>query len=161
MLKIREIKEKDVAEIQKLALESWLYAYRKIYTREKIHKFVSHYYSNKSFKDVFQNIEEQNEEFIVALDKGRIIDYSNIGKIKNEWELLRIYVSPKMAGIGIGTILLKNNEKFLNFRNIKNYTAYPHSKNKIAVNFYLKSGFKREKSKDISKTSICFEKKLK
>jgi len=160
MIVYRPLKKQDIKQIQKLALESWLFTYGKIYKEKTIRRNVADYYSDKSFADYFSKIKHNNQCFIVAADKNTILGYAHIGKKKKSWEILRIYVSPKRLGEGIGTNLIKNIEKFLKSKEAKNYAAYPHIKNKIAKNFYSKIGFQRKKSKDRGKSSICYEKNI-
>jgi ribosomal protein S18 acetylase RimI-like enzyme len=159
MILYRPIKKEDVPQIQRLALISWLFAYKNIYSKSSIIKYVSRYYSLKNFKKYFQK-KSKDEIFIVAEKNKKIIGYANIGKSKKDRELLRIYVSPNIMGKGIGSSLIKRIEKFLKSKKAKRYIVYPHAKNKIAANFYVKSGFVRFPSKDRGRVSPCYIKHI-
>jgi len=161
LITYRELRKKDWAQVQKVALKAWLHAYRKIYTRKNIRKFVSSYYSNEQFeKTYFPAIESGNACFHVALDRGRIIGYSHVGKSRVGWELLRIYLLPRYIGKGIGGKLLRLNERFLKKRDVGQYFVWAHAANRLSVSFYRRNAFARMKEKDDGPTSICFVKRL-
>ena len=73
---------------------------------------------------------------------------------------MRIYVHPNFTRNGIGTMLISRVEKYLKSKKANSYVIYPHSKNKIAVNFYEKMRFKRNPNLDRGYRSPCYEKEL-
>jgi ribosomal protein S18 acetylase RimI-like enzyme len=160
MVTYRIIRKQDVQKIQKLALESWLFTYRKIYTKKTILKEVADFYSTKRFELFLARIKRKKEYFIVAIDKNNVVGYAHVGTKNKKWELFRIYINPSHIRKGIGGKLIYYIEKFLKSKRAKKYIVYPHIKNKIAKNFYSKVGFQRNKSKDRSKSSICYEKNI-
>ena len=159
MINYRPLQKRDIAQIQALALEAWLFTNKKIYSTTSIKKWTSDYYSKENFKKTFTAIKNKKGFFIVAEEAKKIIGYAEVGKVK-EWELFRIYISPHLIGKGLGARLLEHIEQFLKKKNAKSYIAYPHIKNRLAKRFYLKKGFKRNHKKDSSATSICYEKQL-
>ena len=160
-IRFRRLKKSDVPQIQDVALKSWKYAYRTVYTPKNIRKFVSRYYSNDSFANlVFPAIRKNQSCFHVALDGNRVIGYSQVAKTKLGWELLRIYLLPRYIGRGIGKKLLHHTERFLKQNHAKAYFAYAHMGNRISLQFYRGSGFVRKKARDQSPTSYCFVKEL-
>jgi ribosomal protein S18 acetylase RimI-like enzyme len=160
-MKIRKATIKDAEEIRRVALTSWMFAYKDIYKKNSICKMVFDYYSDKKLKKDFDKVKNGDAEFVVALSSNKIIGYAQAGFEKKRWEVLRIYVEPKFSRKGIGTKLLKKIEAFLRKKKASSYLIYPHSKNKIAVNFYNKYGFVREPKLDRGKTSPCYLKRLK
>jgi ribosomal protein S18 acetylase RimI-like enzyme len=158
-MKLRLLKEVDVLSIQKLALKSWLFTYRKIYSKKSIRKQVADYYSDKNLQDTLLKIHQKKEYFIVAQDKS-IVGYAHVGKTKGVWELLRIYVDPDLIGRGIGKKLLNKVELFLKSKNARKYIAHPHISNPIAINFYIKNGFYHHLKGDRGKTSPCYVKNI-
>lgn len=160
MLKYRLLQEKDIKKIQNLALKAWFFTYKGIYTEKTIRKEVAKFYSDKNFKRFIDRINKEKDYFIVAIDKSDVLGYAHIGLKNNIWELHRLYVNPYQIGKGIGSRLVHLIEKFLKSKRAKKYIIYPHIKNKIAIRFYHKIGFRREKLKDRSKSSICFQKYL-
>lgn len=156
----RPIEEKDILEIKKLALRSWSFTYKNIYSKNNIKRYVSWYYSLNNFNKWFSNIRKEKDFFVVAEKNKHIVGYAHAGKSKKDWELFRIYVSPSLLRKGIGSALIKRVEKFLKSKKVKSYIVYPHAKNKMAVNFYPKLGFNSFPSKNKGRVSLCFMKSL-
>ena len=154
------LQRKDVKEIRNLALASWLVTYKKIFTKNSIRRQVLNYYSDKNFQKVAHSIKAKKEYFVIARKKKILVGYANVGGKNREWELKRIYVTPKILRKGIGSGLLHNVEFFLQSKGIKRYCAHPHPKNSSAIMFYLKSGFKRNRMGDVGKNSPCYRKEL-
>jgi len=99
------------------------------------------------------------EWFYVALEGGRVIGFSHISHSRMRWELLRIYLLPEYLGKGIGKKLLSLGEEFLGRRKVRRYFVSAHAKNRRAIEFYLRNGFVRTKSKDKG-GEIYFQKNL-
>ncbi len=159
-MQYRLIKRGDVKQVQSVALAVWKYTYRNIYSPKRIEKYVSSYYSDKSFGRLFSALKKGNESFFVAVKSRKIVGYAHAGKEKKGWELRRIYLLPKYIGKGIGRGLLARIERWLRRKGAGRYFVLVHSKNSIGINFYVSSGFARVKRKDESSTSWYFEKRL-
>jgi RimJ/RimL family protein N-acetyltransferase len=155
-----KLSKKDIPDIQKLAMKSWLFTYKKIYSKKSIKKQVADYYSSEKLQKELIKSNRQKECFIIAKSDGKIVGYAQAGRTKGIWELLRIYVSPELIGKGIGTELLKRIEKFIKTKKADRYVAYPHVRNPIAKRFYEKSGFKRNHKLDRDKISPCYVKRI-
>ncbi len=156
-----QLQRKDVNEIRKLALASWLVTYKNIFTRNSIRRQVLNHYSDKNFQKVARSIKaKKGGYFVIARKKKILVGYANVGEKNREWELKRIYVTPKILRKGIGSGLLHNVEFFLKSKGIKRYCAHPHPKNSGAIMFYLKTGFKRNRMGDIGKNSPCYLKAI-
>lgn len=160
-MKIRRATKKDINPIRKIALASWLFAYKNIYKTSTIKKMVADYYSDKSFENDFEKIKIGKSQFIVVTISNKIVGYAQVSKEKKIWDVGRIYVSPKATRKGIGSKLLRNIETFLKSKGVNEYVIYPHIKNKIAINFYKKLGFVREPKLDHGSNSPCYWKELK
>ncbi|NQU79110.1 GNAT family N-acetyltransferase [Candidatus Woesearchaeota archaeon] len=160
MITLRRIRKKDIEEVRNLALKSWRFAYKNIYKEKTIQKMILDYYSDKNFEKEFKDIKKGKAEFIVAIDSNKIVGYAHIAYEKRMWDVIRIYVNPKLLRKGIGSKLISKIEFFLKKKNAKKYTIHPHVKNKIAINFYKKAGFVREPKRDNGWNSPCFIKHL-
>ncbi|MDO8661591.1 MAG: GNAT family N-acetyltransferase [Candidatus Woesearchaeota archaeon] len=142
MITYRKFVSKDVITVQALALKAWLFAYKSIYTKKNVIKMVLNYYSKNNLQETLIQIKKGKEQFIVAIEKTKLRGYAHIGKKNKTWELFRIYVDPKILGKGIGSGLLILIEQFLKSKGATKYCAHPHAKNPIAIQFYVKKGFK-------------------
>ncbi len=160
MVRYRVLRRADVPEVQAVALKAWMAAYRKTVPLSMIRRFVSQRYSTSSFEDlVFPSIGRGESQFYLATDNGRIVGYSNAGKGEWGWELYRIYLLPEYIGRDIGKKLLHLAEDFLREKKARKYHLYVYVKNKPAIEFYYRNGFKRLKQKD-KPPEICLDKTL-
>ena len=160
MIKYRSLQDKDIKDIQQIALKCWLDTYRDIYKEKTIRKTVANYYSTEKLMNNLSDIKKNTEWFCVVLDSDNIVGYSHIGKKDKDWEIFRIYILPKYQRKGIGSQLIKKGEKFLVSKKAKKYIVHPHIKNKLAIQFYKKVGFRRMSAKDRGSTSPCFLKTI-
>jgi len=160
MIKFRNLEKKDIEDVRALALKSWKFAYKKIYKTTTAKRMVSSYYSDENFEKEMKSVKKGNAKFILALDSKKLIGYVHAAKIKRKWEVIRIYIDPTYTRKGIGTKLLHKIEIFLKKKNVKKYTISPHVKNKLAINFYKKLGFKREPKYDSAWNSPCYIKEI-
>tara|TARA_Y100000034_G_C6588571_1_gene255596 strand:+ start:58 stop:540 length:483 start_codon:yes stop_codon:yes gene_type:complete len=158
MLRYRLIKKSDISKIRSVALQCWLDAYKQIYKESIIKKFIANFYSMENIDKSIQNTNNKKAWFCIVLDHEKVIGFSHIGKKEKDWELFRIYILPSYQRKGIGLELIRKCEKFLKSKNLKSYLVYSHSKNKLAIKFYKKLGFIRQKNKDRGNTSYCFKK---
>jgi ribosomal protein S18 acetylase RimI-like enzyme len=162
MVRYRILRNKDVGEVQSMALKAWTFAYRRYgLSRKHIRRFVSERYSTDSFeKTVFPSIKKGDSQFYLATDKGRIVGYSNAGPGIWSWELYRIYLLPEYIGKGVGKKLLLLAEEFLRSKKARKYHLYVWRENKAALDFYKRNGFVKLEGKNKNKVEICLEKKL-
>jgi len=165
MIQYRRLRKGDIKQVQDVALKSWKYTYKRIYSARTIGQRVSLFYSDDSFRRfVFPRIRKGQECFYVALSRGRVIGFCAVGKsmrARKGWRLYRIYLEPAYMGKGIGKRLLTLSEQFLRRKKAGSYSLYVHSKNKMAKRFYLKNGFIRAAALDMGRTEVCFIKFLK
>jgi len=160
MINLRRIRKKDVEEIRHVALKTWLFAYKNIYQPKNIRKFVLDYYSKENFEKDFNSISKGSSEFIIAIERSKIVGYIQVSKSKKIWEVTRIYVNPNDHNKGIGTLLIGKIESFLHGKRTTKFIIHPHRKNKIAINFYKKVGFVRDTKRDRGWSSPCFIKHI-
>jgi ribosomal protein S18 acetylase RimI-like enzyme len=66
---------------------------------------------------------------------------------------------PKYIGKGIGRKLLQLGEEFLRAKMAKRYYVSAHRKNRLAVEFYIRSGFTRAPGRDAG-GEVYLEKRL-
>src|SRR3989344_6521686 len=126
-----EMKIEDWQELHDVALSSWLFTYKNIYSEEFINKFIEENYSEKSIKSALDWAKENNGFNYVAKNDNKIIGYITFGTFENTWRLWRIYLLPKDIGKGIGNELLKRGEKFILDKGAKNYFLLVHKDNKV------------------------------
>ena len=148
-------------QVQSVALRSWKFTYRNIFSTRTIRRRVSTYYSARSFdQDVFPRVRRGYDWFYVAVDGNRVVGYSHITRGRMGWELLRIYLLPRYMGKGIGKKLLQLGERFLRRKKADGYYVFAHRRNRPAVQFYARNGFVRASRKD-TRGEVCLEKRLK
>ena len=173
---IRPINFGDEKKILSVALNSWLYTYSDIYTKKTIEEFVNRNYSANKLLNI---IEDQNSGLTLFLiveeiSNMNIIGFAQIG-FDNYWiaptekiidsiiRLFRIYLDPIHIGLGIGSSLLIEVEKFVIKNNQSSYIVGVHKSNIKAINFYKKNGFKEFFSnnfKEINNDEIDLIKKI-
>lgn len=159
-MEYRRIKEEDIPRIQELALKSWLFTYRNIYSEERIRDEVAEFYSDDKMADRVMSDLAGAERFVVAEDGEDIVGYANVLEGEDGWELMRIYVDPDRIRQGIGKRLIDRIESYLKENGVDRYIAHPHSDNPLAINFYVKMGFERDPEGDRGDDSPCFRKMI-
>ena len=146
-------------QVQSVALRSWRFTYKEIWSTRSIERRVSTDYSDQSFDEhVFPRIQKGVDWFYVALESNRLVGYSYITRSKMGWELVRIYLLPEYIGKGIGKKLLQLGENFLRRKKANGYYVFAHRRNRHAVEFYIRNGFARSTSKDTG-GEVCLEKR--
>ena len=160
VIRYRCLRKHDVKQVQSVALRSWSFTYRKIFSTKIIKQHVSTYYSAQSFEQgVFPRLRKGEDWFYVVLEDERLFGFSHITHTKTGWELLRIYLLPEHKGKGIGKKLLQLGERFLRRKRAREYCVFAYRKNRPAVEFYIRNGFTRAPGRDAGE-EVCLEKKL-
>lgn len=160
MVQYRYLQKKDFSEIRRVALASWLYTYRKIYSVKTMKEKVAAYYSDSGLEKARSDTRQHLAWFCVVTSRHKIIGYAHIRKRRRKWELFRIYFLPSAHGKGIGSELIERGELFLQSKAARKYVVYPNSKNFSGIAFYEKMGFTRKPGYAQDKTHPCFEKQL-
>lgn len=155
----------DFKDVYDVALKSWEYAYRDIYTKEKIKFYIDKYYSAEILENILSQIKLKKVLFLVAKSGSQAIGFCNfIIHNNNQAELLRTYLLPEYIGKGIGGKMLNEGERFLILSGVSKYFCYVHAKNEIGQKFYLKNGFilKGESKNELfdNECDLVFEKVL-
>lgn len=143
-------------ELRRVALESWLYTYRNIYTRAYINRFIRENYKISTLKALEKFVDSGVISFNVAVFEGKLIGFCQFGRDR-EFTLLRIYLKPEWMGRGIGSALLERGEEWVKEKGGKSYIVNVQKDNVIGINFYRKKGFKDERS---SGDELCLRKLL-
>ena len=144
MIRFRNARQKDFAQIRRIALKGWLSTYTHI-PNKKLRYLVTKYYSEKNLERSLKNATAGKELFLVAELNKKIIGFCHVIIRKMKGELVSIYMDLSHAGKGIGTELLSKCEVFLKRNGYKKYFTFVNKHNKKGLNFYLKNGFIRVK----------------
>lgn len=149
-------KLEDWKELKDVALKSWQYTYKNIYSQEFINNFIEENYSKGSTNKALSFPDSWH---YIAKEDNKLVGYLTIGPYQDSWRLYRIYLLPEYIGKGIGQELLKLGEDYLRSKNAKKYCTFVQKDNEIGKSFYLKSGFTRIPEKD-EEDELCLEKNL-
>ena len=141
MIQYRTFRKKDAEAVKNVAMESWKYIYKDIFSLDKIENFVEKNYSIDGLVKLLPRIESGEMFFSVVLDDNQIIGFCNIADGGQGMRILRIYLLPDYFRKGIGKKLLELGEGFIKSKNVRKYFCFVNEKNEIGINFYEKNGF--------------------
>lgn len=160
----------DLDKILPLALKSWKFTYKDIYTEDFIDTYVSRVYRKDSLSSILKQSTNDLTSFVVLVEQvtNSIKGFAQVGYEKY-WEhgdkkspvrLFRIYLDPEILGKGLGELLLVQVEEFVRRENKNRYIVGVHEKNIIGLRFYAKHGFEVISKTSDAEGEIFFEKKL-
>jgi len=132
----REASEHDIPLIVRLAQNIWHQHYITIITLQQIEYMLEKMYSPEKL------LQEMNEgyKFTLVFDDANPIGYISLStKDKKKYILHKFYVEINNHGKGVGSQLLKEALKKINYFETIELTV--NRKNYKAVNFYFKNGF--------------------
>ena len=167
---IREIQLDEIELILPLAMKSWKYTYKNIYSEDFIENYVNRAYRKESL----QNIKEQSRKgltlFVVLVNQlnGNLVGFAQVG-YDRFWEsgekalplrLFRIYLDPAILGRGLGSLLLEKVEEFVRKTGEKSYIVGVHENNSIGLRFYEKMGFMAILKESDAEGEIYYKKEL-
>jgi ribosomal protein S18 acetylase RimI-like enzyme len=133
---IRNMKKKDIPQVQHVAKTSWNATYEGIIPFGIQENFLNAAYSDKNMKSRLKH-----SIIYVAEVEGKIVGFANYSPITTDGktELGAIYLYPEYQGKGIGTAFLQQGIKQLG--NVKEILLNVEKNNKIGMNFYTAKGF--------------------
>lgn len=136
-LKIRQMTESDIPDIQVVVRKSWNYAYHNIIPEKIQNNFLNLAYSYSMLKKRLNK-----DLYLVAENENKIIGFINLSETSQiyKYNLTALYLLPEFQRKGIGTQLLIYSFQFL--ENPKEIFVEVEKENIIGVNFYKKLGFK-------------------
>ena len=148
---VRDMKKEDLIAVLNLAMESWKYTYKDIFSESFIEAYVTKAYKSESLLKILEYTRNGYSSFLVLeeLEKKALIGFAQIG-YDNYWKtgkkelpirLFRIYLQPEVLGKGLGKLLLEKAEAFVRQEGQKKYIVGCHEKNTIGLRFYEKMGF--------------------
>lgn len=140
MIEYRIATTADVSAIQQVAEETWPISYAEIISPEQIRYMLDRMYA---YEAIEKSILAENEMFLLALDKERVVGFAGIAFHEPEQHYTRLnklYVLPSYHGKHIGLGLLN---KVIEAAKKKSTTGLHLNVNKYnpAYHFYLKNGF--------------------
>ena len=148
---VRDLHKEDVDVIHDLAMKSWKYTYREIFTKDFIENYVNRAYRKENLENTveqekkglfkFYVLEKQDEMKLVGFAQIGYDRYWETGKRENDLRLFRIYLDPEYIGKRLGNLLLENVEQFVAQEGLTSYIVGVHEKNIIGLRFYQKMGF--------------------
>ena len=167
---VREMRKEDSTTVLNLAMKSWKYTYKDIFTESFIESYVKRAYRPESLENIIEHANLGLSKFLVLVEKDRerIAGYAQIGydrywetrKKMNPLRLFRIYLDPKILGKGLGNLLLEKAEEFVKQENQTSYIVGVHEKNTIGLRFYKRMGFKMTSKVTDAEGEIYFKKTI-
>ncbi|RSK28218.1 GNAT family N-acetyltransferase [Bacillus sp. HMF5848] len=135
--KIRKMEEKDINQVQQVAIISWHTTYNGIIPVHVQDDFLRSAYSNEMLQHRLRN-----SLMLVSAVKDKIVGFANVSLLKEKMkaELAAIYIYPEYQGIGIGTQLLE--EAIHCLSGVKEIYINVEKENTIGKTFYEAKGFK-------------------
>jgi len=133
---IRNMKKKDIKQVQHVARTSWHSTYEGIIPREIQDKFLNMAYSDEMMKRRLK----QSIMFVAEVER-KVIGFANYSPVNRDGmtELTAIYLYPAYQGKGIGTALLE--EGIQRLRAVKEIRLNVEQNNRIGMEFYEAKGF--------------------
>jgi ribosomal protein S18 acetylase RimI-like enzyme len=156
---LQQFREADAPAVYAVALESWRYTYRNIFSEEFIDDFVGKHYAPEAILSLLPRIAAGEIFFHVAEQGTQIVGFCNISLTEKHAELHRIYLLPAFIGQGLGRKLLEPGEAFVTTHHLGSYFCFVHQNNEIGKTFYLKNGFRHLAEQDHDDL-WCMEKTL-
>jgi len=96
-------------------------------------------------KKMFEGeMEHENVYYFLAKYNDCLIGYVGFWDITSECHITNMCIAPSMQNNGAGTFLMKYLVKFCRNKSINTATLEVRRSNTVAINFYLKLGFKNE-----------------
>jgi|SRR5690625_550288 len=135
--KVRNMKPKDIKQVQDIAQTSWHATYEGIIPREIQDKFLKMAYND----DMIKRRLKQSIMFVVEVE-DKIVGFANYTPVNQDGrtELTAIYLYPDYQGKGIGTALLEEGIQRLN--GVQEIHLNVEKNNRIGMNFYEAKGFR-------------------
>ncbi|MGI9350304.1 MAG: GNAT family N-acetyltransferase [Rhizobiaceae bacterium] len=145
MFFVRTATERDLPIIREILVETWHDTYDDIYGIEKVNEITSTWHS---LERLSEQRHRPNSEFLVA-DNGVVIGGMAFASQKDKIiHLHQLYVHPNYHGGKTGLhLMIEIENSFIDADTIR---LEVEAKNKIAIRFYEKYGFKR-----IGETQNC------
>lgn len=133
---IRDMKEKDIPEVQNVARKSWNHTYEGIIPLNTQENFLKTAYSDKMM------LKRMEVTFLFVAEKdGNIVGFANFSRVKQGGaaELGAIYLLPDYQELGLGTALLERSIEKLG--SADSIFVNVEKENKIGTSFYKAKGF--------------------
>lgn len=170
LYQVRELQQDDLESVLALAMKSWNYTYKEIFTKSFIEAYVKRAYKKESLLKILNHTKLGYSKFFVLVEKEShdLAGYAQIG-YDNYWvtgkknlplRLFRIYLDPELLGKGLGKTLLEKVEEFVRQEGQQRYIVGVHEKNTIGLRFYEKRGFVPITKESGAEGEIYFEKNV-
>lgn len=143
-MKIRKFKSKDAEVVSKIMIEAFRsFLKNKINSKDKRNRWSLKSFSPERFKKNSNRKEGDSEIVSYVVEKnGQIVGYiSGSASIYGTGTLAVVGVRPNCFHKGIGTILMKELEKFWQKKKIWKVSTCVSAHNTRALIYYLKNGF--------------------
>ena len=147
-VKVRKATEKDLAVVKDISIKTFLETFEKDNTPEDNKKYID---DNFTDEKVLKELKTEGSQFFLAFLGDKAVAYLkiNTGEAQTEkqgnesLEIQRIYVLSECKGKRIGSILMKKAEEEAAKAKCKRIWLGVWERNKGALAFYDKKGFKR------------------
>jgi len=130
----------DIFELQRLSQLAYSDAFYFLLNNDDVNDFVNYKYS---LDNLIKEIEDSSNNFLFLDLNGKPIGYMKYIIKENCLEIDRLYILSKFKRLGAGLKFIDRAEKIANENNIESITLGVLEKNKPAISFYIKMGFKQ------------------
>jgi diamine N-acetyltransferase len=150
MITIKKVGAEAVAEIIDLANISWKATYENILSEPQMEYMMQLLYSANTLQ---KQIQEEQHQFIIAMDGGRNIGFASYFLINANnravYKLQKLYINPDQQGKGIGKKLVDYIIEDIKSKGAVSLELNVNRSNK-AIQFYQKIGFAIIREEDIN-----------
>lgn len=147
MISLRKAKEEDLPIIRTLAEQTWPTAYGDIISNEQIAYMLEKMYSKGELLAQM----EQGHVFLIASELIEDVGFAGFSVINHEtrtFKLHKLYVLPKMQGMGVGKVLINEVVDCVKQQG-GNFLQLNVNRANKAKDFYEKIGFKIKETVDL------------
>lgn len=147
-VKVRAAEEKDAAQIAKIHVGTWQYAYRG-QMPDAFLESLSVEQRTKRWEDILSKSEPESQTFVAEVN-DIIIGFCNVGLCRDEdmdkdtGELWAIYVDAVSMNKGAGTALEEKGLNYLREQGYRKATLWVLSSNEKTIKWYEAKGWKSE-----------------
>ncbi|WP_196889327.1 GNAT family N-acetyltransferase [Aureivirga sp. CE67] len=144
LIKIIKVTKEDILEIQSIAHETWPNTFGETMSKEQIDYMLDLFYNDKSLENQMTELKHQFKMAYLNEKAVGFVSYELNYQNLNQLMIHKIYISPSAQGNGIGKKIFENLELIAKKNGQKFFRLKVYIKNKKAIDFYLKRGFKNQ-----------------
>jgi len=152
-IKLIKCEEEDLEKLRELSYETYYETFKNMCSKGVMEKYLNDAFDQKKLLNELNN---QNTVFYFVYKDNIIAGYIKLNEFNaqnniygdDSMELERIYVKKEFKGKGLGKYLLKKSTEFAKEKNKTFLWVGVWEKNKEAIEFYGKNGFRKFGERD-------------